>query len=69
MNPRFDVATGKVMSGHYFSSKAINQKSTPLVPKEKAHPSILHVHHVHHTKHHKKHKYILFCSSRSSYQE
>ena len=53
MNPRFDIATGKVMSGHYFSSKAINQQPTPLVPKEKAHPSASHVHH---TKHHKKHK-------------
>ena len=53
MNPRFDIATGRVMSGHYFSAKSINQQPTPLVPKEKAHP---HVSHVHHTKRHKKHK-------------
>ena len=34
MNPRFDIATGRVMSGHYFSAKSINQQPTPLVPKE-----------------------------------
>ena len=66
MNPRFDIATGKVMSGHYFSAKSINQQPTPLVPKEKSHPHPTHIHHVRaptranasvtHTKHHKKHK-------------
>ena len=53
MNPRFDIATGRVMSGHYFSAKSINQQPTPLVPKMKAHPRVSNVHH---TKPHKKHK-------------
>ena len=56
MNPRFDIATGKVMSGHHVSSRTINQLPTPLVPKEKAHPHVSHVHHVKNTKSHKKHK-------------
>ena len=56
MNPRFDIATGRVMSGHYFSAKSINQQPTPLVPKEKSHPDVSHVHHVINTKRHKKHK-------------
>ena len=55
MNPRFDIATGRVMSGHYFSAGSINQQPTPLVAKEKAHPHVSHVHHVTHTKHHVTH--------------
>lgn len=49
MNPRFDIATGKVMSGHHVSSKTINQLPTPLVPKQKSY-------HVKKTKRPKKHK-------------
>ena len=40
MNPRFDIATGRVMSGHYISAKTVNQLPTPHVPKEKAHPRV-----------------------------
>ena len=59
MNQKFDIASGRVIGGHYFSAKTINHQPTPLVAKEKAHPRashVHHVHHVHHTKHHKKHK-------------
>ena len=56
MNPRFDIATGRVMSGHYFSAKVINQQPTPLVPKEKTHPHVSNVYHAHPVKHTKKHK-------------
>ena len=56
MNPRFDIATGRVMSGHYFSPESINKQPTPLVAKEKSHPHVSHVHHVINTKRHKKQK-------------
>ena len=56
MNPRFDIATGRVINGHYVSAKSINHQPTPLIPKEKTHPRVSNVHRFHPTKHHKKHK-------------
>ena len=43
MNPRFDIATGRYMSGHQFSSAFINRQPHPIIPKEKTHSNFSNV--------------------------